>query len=290
MTVLLKPDAGPVMPIGVQLFTFYELLQTEAEKTLAKLADMDVQTVEGFDLACLQQIKPMLDHYAIKANSSFFLWSHLTERWDLFESLAWPWPPAVRGMQQQIALATELDLQYLVQGYLLPDERRTLDDYKRLADALNYWGQQCHNNGIQLCYHHHVFEFKALEGVQPFSYLLANTDPELLCFEFDMFWLTLAGLDVVALIHAYKQRLKLLHLKDLDKRFLAQHHALSLDDFDESTVPITAFKALGQGCLDIHAILQAAAEAKVAHCYIEQDKSSDPLGDIAKSLSFLAAI
>ncbi len=59
--------------------------------------------------------------------------------------------------------AKEVGLKYMICAWLSPEERGTLDHYKKVADDLNVAGEKCKKAGIQLCYHNHNFEFIAQE-------------------------------------------------------------------------------------------------------------------------------
>ena len=49
--------------------------------------------------------------------------------------------------------------------------------------------------------HHHNFEFAAdADGTLPFDRLVAGTDPDLVSFELDVYWLTRGGQDALAMI------------------------------------------------------------------------------------------
>ena len=48
----------------------------------------------------------------------------------------------------------------MVNAILEPEERKTFDDYKRLAELFNKAGEQTQKAGIQYCYHNHNFEFR----------------------------------------------------------------------------------------------------------------------------------
>ena len=60
--------------------------------------------------------------------------------------------------------------------------------------------KSCKKAGIQLCYHNHDFEFIKDNDQIPYDILLNNTDKDLVKFEVDLYWITKAGQDPVAIV------------------------------------------------------------------------------------------
>ena len=148
-----------------------------------------------------------------------------------------------------------------------------------MIDGLLAAGEKCKQAGIQLCYHHHSFEFEAIDGVVPFELLMEKLDPELVQFELDVFWASIGGYDPLNLMDRLQGRIRLLHLKDKQKG--------AADEFDESAIPHEAFQALGKGEVPIKEILQKAVDLKIDHCFVEQDWSPAPLASIKHSYHYM---
>ena len=55
-------------------------------------------------------------------------------------------------------------------------------------------------------------------------------------------------------------------------------------------VPKDAFQELGDGIIAIEPIIVGAQTAGVAHCYVEQDQSPDPLACIQQSMAYLKTL
>ena len=156
---------------------------------------------------------------------------------------------------------------YLVFAFLKPEERTRLDDYKRHADKFNRFGRVCREAGLQFAYHNHAFEFRPLEGVLPYDYLLENTDPELVKMESDLFFMTLAGVDPVAYFRRNPGRFELWHVNDMAGK--------------DST-------EVGHGTIDFPRIFAARQIAGMRHFFVEQNKfQRDPFESIAASLRFI---
>ena len=71
----------------------------------------------------------------------------------------------------------------------------------------------------------------------------------------------------------------------LDKDIKA---GLTLPEF--GTLPVDAFKELGNGMLPVVPVIEADAAAGVEHCHVEQDQSPDPLKSIRQSMAYLKGL
>ena len=188
MTRLLAP-----MSESVQLYSVREHLALDPKQTIKNLKMIGINHAEGYDLEHLSELKPILSEHDIHVASSFLLWSHITGRYDLAAQIAYPWLPAERSLEQALDQAVELQLDTLVCGYLLPEERQTGEDFYRVAEQLNKVGSLCRERGLRLLYHNHCFEFKRYDTHTGFDILIDNTDAYLVGFELDTLWCQMAG-------------------------------------------------------------------------------------------------
>ena len=117
-------------------------------------------------------------------------------------------------------------------------ELQNPEGYRQAAQRLNALGSKVKAEGFQLGYHNHDFEFARLPGTSQvgMDILVAETDPALVHFEYDAFWLEHAGQNAVEYIRARSQRVFLVHAKDLRKS-------------DRQDVPV------GQGDVDFRALV-----------------------------------
>ena len=155
---------------------------------------------------------------------------------------------------------------------------------RRVARDFNLWGEAFHRAGIQFGYHAHGIEFGHLRrgsDETPFDLLVRETDPALVCYEMDVFWVFHAGQDPVRLLAKYPDRWRLLHLKDIRRGA-----AVGAQD---GHAPVADFVALGTGQIDWPAVLGAAQAAGVEHYFIE-DESAEPLRSIPESLDYLRSL
>ena len=132
--------------------------------------------------------------------------------------------------------------QVIWHGWPQPDDYDSLDGIKRLAERYNQANEVARSNGLSFGLHNHWWEFEPVEGRYPYQLLLELLEPTVF-FELDAYWAKTAGVDPVQAIGDIGNRLQLLHLKDGPAK---------------KDQPMTA---LGQGTLDIPAIVLAGASA-----------------------------
>jgi sugar phosphate isomerase/epimerase len=120
---------------------------------------------------------------------------------------------------------------------------------------------------MQLCYHNHSFEFKKVDGENTiWDVLLGSADADMVKIELDVAWAFDADVDPVALMDKCGDRIKLLHMKDLDdKRQLAP---------------------VGEGIIDMRKVVEKGKEIGIKWYIVEQDstrKGEDIMDEIAIS-------
>ncbi len=281
---ILKEKNKYVDNLGVQLYTVRNQLVQNPMKVLETIRDLGYKQVELFDVHLLRRMKPALDNMGLAANSSHFTGALLTGNWDLL-AVSGVYKPNNYTLDNVVEDAAKYGLQYLVMPYLFPSERDSLDKCQQFAEQMNRLGEQCQQAKVQLCYHNHASEFKALyeDGTVPFDVFIQEFDTDLVKLELDVFWLQIAGFDPAQKIAEYAGKVKLLHLKDraegIPKVFLG-----------EEQFPDAAFQPVGKGILDFKSILAAAEKAGVHHCFVEQDASDDPMASIGESIRYLKSI
>jgi len=256
--------------MGLQLYTLRNQLKEDLPGTLQAVADAGYYQVELMrTLGGEADLKTARD-VGLKVTSAMIDW----------RSLIAPDAKGAPSFDAILEVATKSHLSYLVIPYIAKGHRETADHFKANAERANRAGEKCKAAGIQLCYHHHAFEFAPLpDGRTGWDVFVQEFDPNLVAFEIDVFWATIGGNDPVKMIHSLKGRVAQLHLKDLKAGVGTIQ--------DESKVPKDAFQEVGDGIIDWNAVLQAAQETGVAQCHVEQDQSPEPIASIGQSIRYL---
>jgi sugar phosphate isomerase/epimerase len=264
--------AAPKQYIGLQLYTVREAMQQDPTGTLAKVAKMGYNSVEGASYTGSQKfygMTPAEFANVLKQNGLIMPSSHyrLGEEQDKGQPVQ---GTILHGWDQAVDDAARVGVKYMVCAYLAEAERGDLDRYKKIAEQLNKAGERCKKAGMQLCYHNHDFEFQAQNGQLPYDLLLTGTDKNLLKMELDLYWATKAGQDPVALFKKHPGRFPLWHVKDMDKTAARN------------------FTEVGNGSIDFKRIFAQANLAGMKYFFVEQDQTpGSPFDSIQQSIAYL---
>lgn len=259
MAVGLPVPARPQSPAwrpGLQLFTVRDALAADLDGTLRRIAEVGYREVElaGFAGVGAGVLREKLMQHGLGVPSMHAGYESLRDDLD--------------GVLDEARL---FDASFLVCPFVDARERRTAADWKRVCRTLTWAGRYVRNRGYTLAYHNHDYEFAGLPaGATPFELLLAETDPQDVKLELDVYWLAKAGLDPVRRLEESAGRLALVHLKDLGA--------------DGATVE------LGAGVLPMERVVRAALASGAQHLFVEQDDSLDPPASIAVSWRYLARL
>ena len=92
----------------------------------------------------------------------------------------------------------------------------TVEGVKAECELMNKIGDEANKRGIKFGYHNHNLEFATIPNTDKIyeDFLIANTNPDKVFFEMDVYWITVGGQDPVAYLKKYPTRYKALHIKD----------------------------------------------------------------------------
>lgn len=161
-----------------------------------------------------------------------------------------------QDFEQKAADAASIGMKYLICPWIGPQE--SLDAYKIQADRFNQCGEICRKEGIHFAYHNHAYTFELMDGIYPQDLLMENTNPALVEYEMDIYWLETAGEDTITWLKKYPNRFTLSHIKDREK--------------GAATGEGDASATLGTGSIDYPAILKTARENGMKYFIVEQEK------------------
>ncbi len=244
------------LPIGLQLYSVREMLPTDYEGTLRKLAALGYQEVEaaGFFGHTAVQVKQAMADAGLRCVSAHYPWSQLQP-----------------NLGSILEFHKVLGAEYVIcsspgRRSPGPDAHAplTIDDWRWNAEQFNHAGETVKAAGLRFGYHNHVAEFGALGGVVPYDELLRLTDPGLVTFEMDCGWVTVGGGDPARYLREHPERISMLHVKDFKKT--AGSSAASPPQSAE----------LGRGTTDFGAIFRAAKKGNIRHSFVEQEEFDMP--------------
>ncbi len=260
------------LDIGLQLYIVREPILKDVASTLAKVPEIGFTIVEGATYTGTQLFYDMepaaftaiLKQHNLKMPSCHYrLGEEMSNGQPVKGTMLHGWDKAVDD-------ASKVGIQYMVCAWLSDLERGNIDHYKLLADRLNKAGERCKKNGITRCYHNHDFEFDAQNGVVPYNILLKDTDPKLVKMELDLYWVSRAGQNAIAMFNKNPGRFPLFHMKDMD------------------STPNKDFTEVGNGTIDFASIVANKKKEGLKCFFVEQDQTpGDPFVSIKKSYDYI---
>jgi len=284
--------------IGIQFFSLPKLLEKDFAGTLALLSKMGYKEVElygpyPFSTEAAKKrwdaVTPSLGfkgsgYFGHSANE---IKDMLKQNGLMAPSIHTDLDTLQTGMNKLGEAAQLLGHEYVILPAIPDDKRKTLDDYKKMADTFNKIGEAAKTAGIKFAYHNHGYGLKEMDGHIPLKLILDGTDPSLVFFEMDLYWTTAGGADPVAYLESYKNRYHLMHVKDMSKKVQFS------GDGGDSRQWIELFPYMttaGNGVIDLKSILPKAKEYGVKHFIVEQDMVADPETALKKSFDYLASL
>ena len=224
---------------GIQLWTVKDALYKDPIAVFKHLSASGYKHIESFEGAKSMfwgmkntEFKKLMDDLGMKVVSSHCDISNDFDR--------------------KCAEAAEIGMKYLICPY--KGAQKSLDNYKNFADEFNKCGEIANKHGLRFAYHNHDYSFIPMEGVLPQDIMMQETDPALVDFEMDIYWVKAANQDPVAYMKKYPNRFKLCHVKDYT----------TIPGGHESCI-------LGKGTIDFKKVLHEGSKLGLEYYIVEQE-------------------
>ena len=243
--------------VGLQLYTLRSEMAKSVDTVLERVAAIGYREVEfaGYFNRDPAALRAKLDSLSLSAPAC-----HLGL------------PAVEAGFAATAAAAKMIGHRWLVVASVPGRELTSVASIKALAGRFNEIGKRALDAGLRLGYHNHNVEFRLVEGAVPYDILLGETDPTLVDFEMDLYWITQAGSDPLAYFAKYPGRFKLVHVKD------------------SAGPPSHAMRDVGAGVIDWNAIFAERRQAGIVHYLVEHDDPANPYASVAASYNYLHAL
>lgn len=257
-------------PIGLQLYTLKDIIKDDVQGILKAVAGIGFKKLEAYSYADgkvfgslpYAEFIKMVNDLGMQVTSGHYGTGQV---YPDVGTLSTGWEMAVED-------AAKAKQEFMVIAWLAPEERKSLDDYKRVCELMNTQNEVCRKAGIKLSYHNHDFEFVALEDQIPYDLMLKELDPSI-SMELDLYWINFAGFDALEYFKKHPGRFDQWHVKDRDK----------VDTSKQTDV--------GSGSIDFKPIFAAAGQSGLKHFYLEQEFFVGPqLDSITKGYKYLESI
>ena len=275
MSVASACNAAPVprrrlSRIGLQLYSVRKQMEADLPGTLAQVAAIGYKEVE---FANEVPFPPYFGHSPIEVRE-ILARNGLTSP-SVHVPLKW-----MRNEWRKVLDdARQVGHEWVVIPWLAEEDRpASLDAWQRLAAELNGAARIAREAGLRFGYHNHDFELKPVPGAAgeagstiPLDVLFAETDPSLVDFQLDLYWVVKGGGDPSSYFARFGKRIPLVHVKD------------------SAGPPAHAMTDVGRGTIDFRRIF-ADADKSIKHYYVEHDEPADPMASISTSYEYLKAL
>lgn len=234
-------NAAATRPFGLQLYTLRDDLPKDPKGILKQVASFGYKQIEGYEGAAgifwgmsNTDFKKYMDDLGMQ-----YISSHCNTK---------------QNFEEKAAQAAAIGMKYLIAPYL--GKQPSLDGYKRAAEDFNRNGEICRKAGLKFAYHNHDYSFTQQDGQFPQDIMMQNTDPALVDYEMDMYWVVTAGQDPKAWFDKYPNRFKLGHVKDRRK----------------GTTETADSVVIGTGSIDFDDLIPKAKAAGMEYFIVEQER------------------
>lgn len=244
-------------PIGVQLYTLRNESKKDFPGTLEKVAQLGYGAVEfaGLHGHKATEIKDLLAKLKLRAPSCHVSLGDLKNKFDEIKA----------------DYVDTLGCEYVI----VPSGPSKVEDggkeWKDFCAQMREITRKGKEAGFKVAYHNHAFEFEnVIDGKPAYDYMFHEKPEESPLAEMDICWVAKGKHDPVTELRRLKDRVKFLHVKDLDPG------------------PPPRDTEVGSGIIQWNRVYDAAKEAGVKWLIVERD---NPIGSgfdsIKKSLEYL---
>lgn len=259
-------QADPTHPvIGIQLYSVRNEMKTDLDGTLEKVKAMGFTYIEtgaqsGKSAA---EFKALLDKNRFQVVSFFADYNKLKTD---FASV--------------VADAKTMNAKYVIVAWIPHQKEFTLADCELAIKDFNEAGEKLAKEGLRFAYHIHGYEFVPHGKGTLMDKLMAETKPQFVNIQMDVFWVAHPGQDPVAFLKKYGKRIHLMHMKDMQKGVKGD-----LTGHADVETNVT----IGTGSIDYASIVREARKIGVKYLIIE-DESSRSMTQVPASMKYLISI
>ena len=265
------------MEIGVNTFGIAKLLKEDFNGTLQRLSEIGITSIEPMVLFAGKEgglTERLAVYTTAKLDIAGGTWplSVADGKFAAIRSagfsirsahMAGPgWKQA--NIDRAIAFAKEQGIRY----YVVSFNKAQISEVAPQVAELRLAARKFRENGIWLLMHNHEVEWTECGGESVFSFLM-DTVPDL-GVELDLGWTKYAGKDCVEVMRKYRDRIRILHFKDVREGADARTRA-------------TCYTAVGEGSIPLADILKEAKNMDLDEVgfILDQDAS---LGSILEDI------
>ncbi len=236
-------EANYMKHFGLQLYTLRDEFGNDPKGYIQQIGSFgysQIESYEGKD-GMFWGMKPAEFNQCIKDAGMTLVSSHCD---------------ITKDFENKVIDAASIGMKYLICAWV--GSQKSIDDFKKIAEDFNVKGALCKKHGIKFAYHNHDYSFKKIDGEIPQDVMMQMTDPALVDFEMDIYWVITGGADPVDYLKRYPGRFKMGHLKDRLK--------------NAQPTETNASCTLGTGSIDFKKILPIAKSLGMGYFFVEQER------------------
>jgi sugar phosphate isomerase/epimerase len=235
-------STNTIKDFGLQLYTLRDIMPKDPKGILKQVAAMGYKQIESYEgekgmfwgMSNIE-FKKYMDDLGMQIVSS-----HCNTEKDF---------------ERKANEAAAIGMKHLISPNV--GAQKNIEAFKKIADKFNQSGEVCKKAGLRFAFHNHDYSFKTVEGQMPQDVMMQNTDPALVDYEMDIYWVVTAGEDPIKWFEKYPNRFRLSHIKDRKKN-------VPLSDHDASCI-------LGEGQIDFAKILKVGQKNGLQYYIVEQE-------------------
>ena len=249
-------DLVPRQNIGIQLYSLRDMQAASVQNTINLLGgigypEVELFTLQGQTATTWRTILEGANVRAIAAHVGIDRWRN--------------------ELDAVLNEAETLGMQYVGVPGIFPNPPATRETYRGLAREFDRYAERVADRGMRFYYHNHNFEFARDGGTRLFDVLLDRTDPDLVFFELDLYWMVTAGVDPLDYLSRFDQsRFPLFHVKDRDAA--------------------GNFADLGEGNINFARIFRELQNKHYHHYIVERDTQVNPARTAAVGYEYLRGL
>ncbi|MBT9150133.1 MAG: Inosose dehydratase [candidate division WS2 bacterium] len=248
--------------ISLQTFTIRKHIQKEKDidYTFKKLKDIGINYFElayvDFTLDNIKIIKKYLNKYNIKVLSTQIKLKTIIKNYD-----------------EMVRIHKLLNAKYIAIS-VIPFHSLLLREFglKKLSTKINNLGKRLKEDGLELLFHHHNFEFIKFNNRMALDILVENFNFNYVNILSDTYWIKKGNFDVISFLKKYQGKIKGIHLRG--------HKYISSKGMDSNLVDST---------IDFKEVINYSMSENIPYLAIEQNTNT-PLKDIEKSVNYIKGL
>ncbi len=201
--------------VGLILWSVRADMMADPKGTLEQVGEMGYKYIEGsgYQNGRFYGMEPEEFTAYVESCGMEFISSHIGRDLPTEEN----YEAEMEWWRRAIDAHARAGVKYIIQPYMEASALESLESLQEWVDFFHILGEMTNARGIKFGFHNHAVEFTEVEGVVVYDYLLQNTDPDLVFFQIDLYWIEQGGGDAIDYFRRYPGRFLMFHVKDKEE-------------------------------------------------------------------------